>query len=79
MVYGSDGTLRALEAFSNIINVSSEAEIVSRGPDFAGRALKAYGELVKAMRDDVIDDSALTAIDLAALAPFKKSDDVALQ
>lgn len=77
MVYGSDATLKALDVFSGIIDVSSDAEISLRGPDFAPRALRAYGELVKAMRDDVIDDSALTAIELSTLAPFKKPNNVA--
>jgi hypothetical protein len=71
MLYASDNVVRALGSFSRVVDVGDRSEIATRGAEFRGKALEAYGNLVASMRIDVIAGAQLTPNELAGLAPFK--------
>lgn len=71
VLYGSDSVVKQIREFSDIIERDNLPNIRSEGKDRGSVILMGYGELVAAMRADVIPGGSLAGDELSKLSPFK--------
>ena len=70
-LYGSDSVVEQMREFSDIIERDNVPNIQTEGKDRGSVILKGRGELVAAMRSDVIPGGSLEGEELSKLSPFK--------